>query len=279
MREGEHPDPATEPTASSSWDAVPVVVVVAILVLLLYLTLLLGAGALFDYFIFSYEGPALGVAELAMVPIGVLAGAVLRSRCAWRTALRNGRWRGIALSSTELPFITAGMLIVVTLYLMASWGGGWHLAARIPGALLTLAVSAAAAALYPRTMAVLAGAIAVPALFGIAAYLVPRELITTIGEDNFWSDTGRNKWAYPRPTGLPGIPDRWEQTAMGQSVWGPVLYHLMRWVGYWVPGILVVSCVLLRKRAIAHALWAGAIAIFIGSGQFYLQQVGEGFGR
>ena len=124
MREGEHPDPATEPAASSSWGAVPVVVVVAILVLLLYLTLLLGAGNLFDYFILSYEGPALGVAELGMVPIGVLAGAVLRSRCAWLTALRNGRWRGIALSSDEVPFMTAGMLIVVTMYLMASWGGG-----------------------------------------------------------------------------------------------------------------------------------------------------------
>ena len=266
MREGEHPDPATEPTASSSWDAVPVVVVVAILVLLLYLTFLLG-------------GSALGVSELGMVPIGVLAGAVLRSRCAWLTALRNGRWRGIALSSDGVAVITAGMLIVVTVYLMVSWAGGWHPAARIPGALLTLAVSAAAAAFYPRTMAVLAGAIAVPALFGIAADLVPRELITTIGEDNFRSDTGRSLWGYPRSTGLPGIPDRWEQTDMGQSVWGPVLYHLMRWVGYWVSGILVVSCVLLRKRAIAHALWAGAIAIFIGSGQFYLQQVGEGFGR
>ena len=273
MQEGEHPDPATEPTASSSWDAAPVVAVVAIMLLVLYIMLLLGAGNLFKTFTRSYAGPALGVAELAMVPIGVLAGVVLRSRWGWLMALREGRWR------LELPLITASMLIAVALYLMVSWGGDWHLAARIPGALLTLTSSAAAAAFYPRTMAVLAGAITVPALFGIAAYLVPHELISTIGEDNFRSDTGRSLWGYPRSTGLPGIPDRWEQTDMGQSVWGPALYHLMRWVGYWVPGVLIIACVLLRKRAIAHACWAGAIAIFIGSGQFYLQMVGEGFGR
>ena len=163
-------------------------------------------------------------------------------------------------------------MVALSVYLGWIWAGpaGLLSAERIVGTLLAVAVAFAAAASYPRLMAALAGAIAAPALFGLVAFLVPDSLITAIGADVFKSGTGRN---------LGPSYDDWYYTELSQTSWGTALYHLMRWVGYWGPVTLLGTWFLLRRHALSHACWTGAIALFLATGQFYLQMVGEGFGR
>ncbi len=238
------------------------VAVVAAILLLLWVSLAFGAGLISDQIVRDQDGPA----ELLLIPLAVLAGALLRPRLSRFTTLQGSNWRPI------LPLMVGCALVALFAYLGWTWErpAGLLSVERVLGTLLTVAAAFAAAALYPRLMAALAGAIAAPALFGLVAFLVPDSLIRTIGADVFESSTGRNLG----PSG-----DDWYSTELGQTLWGTALYQLMRWVGYWGPVTLLGTWFLLRRHAFSHACWTGAIALFLATGQFYLQMVGEGFGR
>ena len=237
------------------------VAVVAAILLYLWALLALGAGLIFKTVVREHDGPV----ELVLIPPAVLAGVILRPRLSRFIALQRSKWRPI------VPLVVACALVALAVYLGWTSAGpaGLLSVERIVGGLLTAAVALAATALHPRLMAALAGAIAAPALFGLVAFLVPDTLITAIGADAFERSTGRSL----------GIWTNWSHTELGETFWGAPLYHLMRWAGYWGPVTLLGTWFLLRRHALSHACWAGAIALFLGTGQFYLQMVGEGFGR
>ncbi len=241
------------------------VAVVTLILVCVWFSLALGAGNIFKMVVRYDDGPG----ELVLIPPAVLAGAVVGSRLAvFRPRPWSSWW-------PALPLMLAGALIGLFAFLGWVWEGPVTVLspARIPGALLTVAVVFAAAALHPRLMAVLAGAIAAPTLFALVAYMVPDELISTIGAEIWTGGTGRI---------LGASNDAWYHTELSQTFPGRALYHLMRWIGYWGPAALLGASSLsfrLRRPALGHACWAGAVALFVGTGQFYLQMVGEGFGR
>lgn len=233
--------------------------VLAVILAWVWLGAALGSGSIYKALVREHYGPI----ELGLIPLAVIASALLRSRLTDFTPAPWSNW----WPATQL--MVAAAVIGLIWCLGSVWAGSPPILSlvRIPGAFLTIAVAFAAATLHPRLMAALAGAIAVPVLFWIVAYLVPDELIRTIGTEISEGRTGRGYWY---------------DTELSQTFSGTALYHLMRWVGFWGPASLLGASLLsflLRRQALGHACLAGAVALFVGAGQFYLQNVGEGFGR
>ena len=235
-------------------------VVVTLIVVCWWFYLALGAGNIFKALVQSRDE-----GELVLIPLVVLAATLLRPRLADLIPPPSSSWW------PALPLILAGALLALVPFLGWVWAGPSTFLSpvRFLSALLMVAVTFAAAAVHPRLMAVLAGAIAAPAVFAIAAYMVPDELIKTIGAEQADSSSRI-------------LLDGWYQTELSQTSGGMALYHLMGWVGYWSPATLLGASFLsfrLRRPALGHACWAGAVALFVGMGQFYAQMVGQGWGQ
>lgn len=234
-------------------------VVVGGFVLIGWATLALAAGNVFDSILFKHGADGEPI-ELGLLPIGVAVGMVIRPRLGQLPV----RWQ----LNGVLSLLAAAAMVAIFLWLAWTWGRPSALLSveRVFGSLLVLTLAVGAAVFFPRHMAALVGVIAAPTLCGIAAYFVPDSLISAIG----WETAGIDYRNY--------VP--WEYTKAGQTLWGAeVLYHVMKWIGYWVPGVLIIAAILLRKHAVMHACWTGAVAVFFATPQFYMQMVGEGFGR
>ena len=98
--------------------------------------------------------------ELVVVPIGVIAGALLRRRLELTTSLEASRIRPL------LPLLELGVLLDALLLLMWMWSEGyrWYGPARLSGAAVLASLAFVVGRFHLRTSAVLAGFIGVPAI-------------------------------------------------------------------------------------------------------------------
>ena len=112
--------------------------------------------------------------ELVVVPLGVIAGALLWQRFGVTTAMSRNRIVG-----PWLPPLGVCLIIGASLLLISSWRGDypWYGPTRL---LLAAALACGAFVIgrfYPRTSAILAGALGTPALFAVAVLALPQLLV------------------------------------------------------------------------------------------------------
>ena len=127
--------------------------------------------------------PAREGIELAAIPLAAVVAAVLRPPSDRIEVLRAGRighW---------LPLLAAGALGGLVCFLIWSWHWSWHrdegtvwqgTLSRAVWTVLAVPSVYALTVLYPRLMATLAGAIGLPALFGIVALGFPESLVRSL---------------------------------------------------------------------------------------------------
>lgn len=125
--------------------------------------------------------------ELLFFPLAAVLAAMVRSRLGMLAALRSSR------VGPALPLLATGTLVALLWYLGWSWvlEREWHEPERLLGAGLVACAGVVGCVLFPRHTALLAGAIAAPALYGVAVLAFLGLLLDPVGEPSTES-TARN---------------------------------------------------------------------------------------
>ena len=218
---------SNHPVGNATRSLAGVVLAVAVAAALLVLSILVP---------FGYVHSPLGVVnvrgfeqrpgvELVVVPLGVIAGALLWQRFGVTTAMSRNRIIG-----PWLPPLGVCLIIGASLLLISSWRGDypWYGPTRL---LLAAALACGAFVIgrfYPPTSAILAGAIGTPALFAVAVLAFPQLLVDPMNS----------------------FEDRARQSALiGAALAGSVA--------------MMLASIPIRTQSIRFAIWSGAIALFL----------------
>ena len=163
--------------------------------------------------------------ELVVVPLGVIAGALLWQRFGVTTAMSRNRIIG-----PWLPPLGVCLIIGASLLLISSWRGDypWYGPTRLLRAAALACGAFVIGRFYPRTSAILAGAIGTPALFAVAVLAFPQLLVDPV---NSYEDRSR-QWLL-----------------IAASLAGSVA--------------MVLVSIRVRTRALRFAIWSGSIALFL----------------
>ena len=166
----------------------------------------------------SHEGCTRAGIELIVIPIGLIAGALFWRRLELAIRLeasRIGPW---------LPTLGLGVLLGALLVLFWTWGDGyrWYGPAPLSAAAVLAAAAFVVGRFHPRTSAVLAFYIGVPAILAASTMAV-------------CGYSYRNACAAEGP------------------IWGGVLIGLVA---------LLVASALMRRWMVHGAAWAGLVAYF-----------------
>ena len=163
--------------------------------------------------------------ELVVVPLGVIAGALLWQRFGVTTAMSRNRIVG-----PWLPPLGVCLIIGASLLLISSWRGDypWYGPTRLLRAAALACGAFVIGRFYPRTSAILAGALGTPALFAVAVLALPQLLVDPVN----------------------GFEDRSRQWLLiAASLAGSVA--------------MMLASIRVRTWAMRFAIWSGSIALFL----------------